>query len=525
MQNRNTVGNDAHMLLARRVQLAVIAHIRHAYTEYDNLLDQLNRDVEERRLIRRARDEARHLNRTEARRVAEKRCLEYILRWRGEDNTDDDELEEILQEVIVIDDDNAGRAESKKVDDQIDDSLSVELVTSTQLATDFDLAAASPPYYDAMEIQPASIESERGTGQADIDDQARIRRKWREAKAQSKTTCNTESLVIDLTKESNPPRFIRIGDDYFEMQAIEHASLVNHEHYEIAQVDSGAFKSADGSTFVDAIASKPAPKLRPQRTGMAFKSADGSKFFDANVSESGPKPRAQRIKDRDNHIVSHADSTTLTNLLGYPSSPGTPASWFTDITKEKSSHPLRPQITSLWHDSNKKTPSTNSTVAHAANTAGFFAVPEDDQASSIKFFDVNEKSQSWDPARPAFRSFREAALHQAEHDSGKVKVGTYTVESNTKGGGKRRRTSMPTQVAASTAQRRTGANMLDLPPRRTKLRRRGDPDNGREAKPEVRFESRSQRIRPEEEVGMINDFVTSAYIVGAHGGPVFTMIE
>ncbi|KAJ6439504.1 mfs monocarboxylate transporter protein [Purpureocillium lavendulum] len=64
------VGLSTSMTLARRVQLAVLAHIRHTHT----------------------------------RRVVQTTCLDFLVKWRGDEETGRDQLEEILREVVVISD-------------------------------------------------------------------------------------------------------------------------------------------------------------------------------------------------------------------------------------------------------------------------------------------------------------------------------------------------------------------------------------------------------------------------------------
>ena len=71
--------------LPRRVQLAVVAHIRHMYTGYDKLLKEVPWQA--------------------ARSLVEKQTLTKLAEWRGEDEGDSNAIEEILREVIVISDD------------------------------------------------------------------------------------------------------------------------------------------------------------------------------------------------------------------------------------------------------------------------------------------------------------------------------------------------------------------------------------------------------------------------------------
>ncbi|MCJ1461708.1 hypothetical protein MMC07_000306 [Pseudocyphellaria aurata] len=85
-KGKDRVGTAVELPLSRRVQLAVVAHIRHVYTNYDRLL--------------------RIGTREEARAQIEKPCLDQLVRWRGDDDDDPNAMEEILREVIVIDDDD-----------------------------------------------------------------------------------------------------------------------------------------------------------------------------------------------------------------------------------------------------------------------------------------------------------------------------------------------------------------------------------------------------------------------------------
>lgn len=82
------IGTNMEIDLPRRVQLAVLARIRHEYTDYDRLL--------------------RAFEWKDARALVEPVCLKKLIEWRGEvdDGSNDDELEEIVRETIVIDDDD-----------------------------------------------------------------------------------------------------------------------------------------------------------------------------------------------------------------------------------------------------------------------------------------------------------------------------------------------------------------------------------------------------------------------------------
>ncbi|KAI5863446.1 hypothetical protein GGS23DRAFT_567075 [Durotheca rogersii] len=82
--NKASVGMAQELTLARRVQLAALAHIRHTHTRYDELLKESDW--------------------ANARKAVEKPCLDIIVKWRGDEETGRDQLDEILREVIEISD-------------------------------------------------------------------------------------------------------------------------------------------------------------------------------------------------------------------------------------------------------------------------------------------------------------------------------------------------------------------------------------------------------------------------------------
>lgn len=79
------MGNQKELSLARRVQLAVVAHVRHTHTNYDTLLKRGSW--------------------AQARQKVEQRSLAKLKEWRDETGDDSGELEETFREVIVLDDD------------------------------------------------------------------------------------------------------------------------------------------------------------------------------------------------------------------------------------------------------------------------------------------------------------------------------------------------------------------------------------------------------------------------------------
>lgn len=100
------VGLQQNLSLSRRVQLAVLAHIRHNHTRYDELLKETSWAT--------------------ARKATEQLCLDYLVKWRGDDESGRDQLDEILREVVVLSDDesddgedSAAETESTSSDDVV----------------------------------------------------------------------------------------------------------------------------------------------------------------------------------------------------------------------------------------------------------------------------------------------------------------------------------------------------------------------------------------------------------------------
>lgn len=91
-KGKQTVGGAEELPLARRVQLAALAHIRHQLTRYDELL--------------------RETDWANARKAVEQPCIDIIVKWRGDEETGRDQLDEILREVIEISDSEDDSEES-----------------------------------------------------------------------------------------------------------------------------------------------------------------------------------------------------------------------------------------------------------------------------------------------------------------------------------------------------------------------------------------------------------------------------
>lgn len=101
------------------MQLAVLAHIRHQYTEYDNILKTGSW--------------------AEARKAVEQNSVAKLIEWRDEQGGTTEELEEVFREVIVIDDDDDDKSsdDGQPQDPDVDErEVSMEVVSSLATARD-----------------------------------------------------------------------------------------------------------------------------------------------------------------------------------------------------------------------------------------------------------------------------------------------------------------------------------------------------------------------------------------------------
>jgi hypothetical protein len=108
-----TVGLQADLPLSRRVQLAVLAHIRHTHTRYDKLL--------------------RETSWMNARKVVESVCLDVLIKWRGDEETGRDQMDEILREVVILTDsedegDSSSDDETSEEEGEVSSASSPELL-------------------------------------------------------------------------------------------------------------------------------------------------------------------------------------------------------------------------------------------------------------------------------------------------------------------------------------------------------------------------------------------------------------
>ncbi|KAH6722195.1 hypothetical protein BKA61DRAFT_592018 [Leptodontidium sp. MPI-SDFR-AT-0119] len=110
-----TVGLQAGIPLSRRVQLAVLAHIRHTHTRYDKLL--------------------RETTWMNARKAVEPVCLDILIKWRGDEETGRDQMDEILREVVIITDSEDEDDDDSSEEDSSDEDGEVTSASSTESST------------------------------------------------------------------------------------------------------------------------------------------------------------------------------------------------------------------------------------------------------------------------------------------------------------------------------------------------------------------------------------------------------
>ncbi|KAM0335251.1 hypothetical protein ACHAQA_000295 [Verticillium albo-atrum] len=119
------VGMQQDLTLSRRVQLAVLAHIRHGHTRYDELL--------------------RETTWSNARRATEALCLDILVKWRGDDESGRDQLDEIMREIVVVTDDEGDDEPEGAIDEPDSDSSSgVEFQGSNPIMPNPSTAPGTP---------------------------------------------------------------------------------------------------------------------------------------------------------------------------------------------------------------------------------------------------------------------------------------------------------------------------------------------------------------------------------------------
>ncbi|PYH47685.1 DUF2293 domain-containing protein [Aspergillus saccharolyticus JOP 1030-1] len=133
-KGQRKVGTAVELPLARRAQLAVVAHIRHIYTEYDHLLKATSFH--------------------EARSVVEEPTLAKLVEWRGDDENGKIVLEDVFREVIVISDDEDSDTEEEAMQ-SFNRGQSVVVVSSHPRAEELH---TNPVTYVASTLREARLD-------------------------------------------------------------------------------------------------------------------------------------------------------------------------------------------------------------------------------------------------------------------------------------------------------------------------------------------------------------------------------
>lgn len=118
--------------MARRVQLAVVAHIRHVYTDYDKMLKTGS--------WMQARQSVEHVS------------LAKLKEWRDEAGEASNEIEDTFREVIVLDDDDDESSDEGSISTPDEREQSMEIVSSR--ATALDLQPERYADYPRVDLHP-----------------------------------------------------------------------------------------------------------------------------------------------------------------------------------------------------------------------------------------------------------------------------------------------------------------------------------------------------------------------------------
>ncbi|KAK3345089.1 hypothetical protein B0H65DRAFT_194814 [Neurospora tetraspora] len=260
------VGLAAHVTLSRRVQLAVLAHIRHNHTRYDKLL--------------------RETSYVNARKAVEGLCLDYLVKWRGDEETGRDQLDEILAEVVVISD-SESEDEDEDEDDDDDEDQSSDASSVEEVSPDKQTAPVrstlpaptpkpSPPTVDLT--QPSHAQP----GPA-ISRRANKKRAKKEARKERLAAKRAEKRA-----ERGFNRYRAVGQAW--SQAVERQRLGNVEHVPSPTATDGIERSVNR---VPQPWQPSGPEnVRPMDQGIYYtrEPLQPARYVYDNVSQQSPPP-------------------------------------------------------------------------------------------------------------------------------------------------------------------------------------------------------------------------------------------
>ncbi|KAL1879116.1 hypothetical protein VTK73DRAFT_7340 [Phialemonium thermophilum] len=226
------VGLAPDITLSRRVQLAVLAHIRHTHTRYDQLL--------------------RETSYVNARKAVESLCLDILVKWRGDEETGRDQLDEILREVVVIsdsEDENDDSTEDDETSEATDDSSVQEIEHPETLHSPTpngyaggafrvsdglanakmrpDRATPVPPHRQFNRVTKADRKAEKKAHRGFLRYQAVRDQVWHEAVQRQRLALpDSAPSTLDMLPDPTEPSFYNTGLP--QRDALQRSSRVSH---------------------------------------------------------------------------------------------------------------------------------------------------------------------------------------------------------------------------------------------------------------------------------------------------------
>lgn len=202
----------------RRAQLGVLAHIRHTYTNYDQLL--------------------RTGEWIAARTAVEPLCLDKLVQWRGDDEDNTDAMSDILREVIVIPDDedeNESSSVLENVSNNDHRQASVEVVATRAAANAFSVSEVdyrgplNGNHSTALDSDGSDLGAYRVPPTTDRSRLNRLDAHRHKAWAAARSRHRKDPQKDD--DDINNYNLIPLGEPGLRQETTRRASVVSHETY------------------------------------------------------------------------------------------------------------------------------------------------------------------------------------------------------------------------------------------------------------------------------------------------------
>lgn len=233
-QGAPVVGLSKELPLARRVQLAANAHIRHVHTRYDELL--------------------RETDWFNARRLVEPVCLDIIMKWRGDEETGRDQLDEILREVVVIpDSDDEEEEEEKEVESAFTSDDEVQFVREVTRAPSRQPSPRqpSPPRARTQQSHMPLAYRPPATSKLHIDDPGYDEQQKKLRQEHKRQNRKERQMAKRRQKQQRPDKQERRG--FARWQAYDEARKRNQARH----AASAGLNYDDENTFRQNVAQQP----------------------------------------------------------------------------------------------------------------------------------------------------------------------------------------------------------------------------------------------------------------------------